>query len=113
MGGRSELGLDPSLLADFVGGNPIELFVALDGNYFGTIGVDGVVSAFSQQIEMILLQMSDEITSLDRHVESLWAVALSVRYQGEFPCQFAGKRAPFRLGHRGAWHGTLQGPCLR
>ena len=76
MGFWSEFRLDASLLADFVGGNPIKLFVAFDGNYFGTICVDGVVGAFSQQIEIILLQVSNEITSLDRHVQPLWAVAL-------------------------------------
>jgi len=30
--GRSELGLDSGLLAEFVGGDPIELFVAFDWN---------------------------------------------------------------------------------
>ncbi len=60
-----------SLLADFVGGNPIKLFVAFNGNYFGTICVDGVVGTFSKQMEIILLQASNQITSLDRHVEPL------------------------------------------
>ena len=64
------------MLAYFVGGNPVKLFVAFDGYYFGSICVEGVVGAFSQQIEIILLQVSDEITSLDRHVEPQWAVAL-------------------------------------
>jgi len=64
------------LLADFIGGNAIKLFVAFNRNYFGTICVDGVVGTLSQQIEIILLQMSNEIMSLDRHVEPLWAVAL-------------------------------------
>jgi hypothetical protein len=50
--------------------------MAFDGDYLGTIGVDGVVGAFPQQIETILLQVSNEITSLDRHVEPLWEVAL-------------------------------------
>ena len=44
----SEFRLDTSLLADFVGSNPIKLFVAFDGNYFGTICVDRVVGTFSQ-----------------------------------------------------------------
>jgi hypothetical protein len=64
------------LLTDFVGGNAIKLFVAFDGNYFGTVCVDGVVGTFSQQIEIILLQVSNQVTSLDRHVEPLQAVAL-------------------------------------
>ena len=64
----SEFGLDTGLLADLVGSNPIKLFVAFDGNYFGAICVDRVVGTFSQQIETLLLQVSNEITSLDRHV---------------------------------------------
>ena len=33
----SELRLDAGLLADFVGGDTVELFVPLDGDDFGTI----------------------------------------------------------------------------
>ena len=72
----SEVRLDTGLLADLVGSYPIKLFVAFDRNYFCTVCVNGVVGTFSQQIETILLQVSNEITSLDRHVEPLWAVAL-------------------------------------
>ena len=71
----SEFRLDTGLLADLVGRNPIKLFVAFDRNYFGTVGVNGVVCTFSQQIETILLQISNKFTSLDRHVEPLRAVA--------------------------------------
>ncbi len=76
MGCWSEFRLDTSLFADFVGGNPVKLFMALDGNYFATIGIDGVVGALSQQVETITLQVPNEITSLDRHVEPLWEAAL-------------------------------------
>ena len=71
----SKFRLDTGLLADLVGRNPIKLFVAFDRNYFGTIGVNGMVCTFSPQIETILLQISNKFTSLDRHVEPLWAVA--------------------------------------
>jgi hypothetical protein len=33
----SEARLDASLFADFVGGNPIKVFMAFNGNYFATV----------------------------------------------------------------------------
>ena len=71
----SEFRLDTGLLADLVGGNPVKLLVAFDRNYFGAVCINGVVCTFSQQIETILLQISNKFKSLDRHVEPLWAVA--------------------------------------
>jgi hypothetical protein len=67
--------MDASLLADFIGGNPIKLFVPFDGNHSGTICVDRVVGTFSQQIKSVLLKVPNEVTSLDRHAEPLWATA--------------------------------------
>jgi len=34
------------LLTEFVGGDPIELFVAIDGNDLVTVGVNGVIGSF-------------------------------------------------------------------
>ena len=69
-----KLGRDTGLLADFVGRDPIELFVALDRNYLDAICIDGMVAAFSQQVEAIFFQISGEVTSFNRHVELLPAV---------------------------------------
>ena len=62
------------MLADFVGRDPIDLFVALDRNYLDAICIDGMVAAFSQQVEAIFFQISGEVTSFNRHVELLPAV---------------------------------------
>jgi hypothetical protein len=43
----SEFRLDTRLFTDFIGSNPIKLFVAFDRNCFGTICENGVVGAFS------------------------------------------------------------------
>ena len=72
--GISELGFNAGLLAEFVGGDAIELFVAFDRNYLCSVGIDGVICTLSEKIETILLQVSDEITSFDRHAGPLWAV---------------------------------------
>jgi len=40
-----ELGLNTGLLAEFVGGDPVELFVTLDGNDLVTVGVNGVIGS--------------------------------------------------------------------
>jgi len=63
------------LLAEFVCGNSIKLIVALDRNNLRAIGVKRVIGAFSQKIETILFQVSEEIMSFDRHAQPLWAVA--------------------------------------
>jgi hypothetical protein len=70
----SKLGFNAGLLAEFVGGDAIEFFVAFDGNYLRSVGVNGVICTLSEKIETMLLQVSDEITSFDRHAQPLWAV---------------------------------------
>ena len=66
-----ELGREARLLADFVSRDPVKLSMTLDRDYLDVIGVDGVVGALPEQAEAVLLQMTDKITSLDRHAESL------------------------------------------
>lgn len=41
-----ELRLETGLLADFVCSNPIEVSVAFDGNYLGSIRIDRMVATF-------------------------------------------------------------------
>lgn len=72
--GLLELGRDTGLLADFVGRDSIKLFVTLDRNHLGAICIDGMVAAFSQQVEAIFFQISGELTPFNRHVELLPAV---------------------------------------
>ena len=75
LGGVSEFGFNSGLLTEFVGGDAIELPMALDGNDLSSVGVDGVIRTFPEEIETMLLQVSDEITSFDRHAGPRWAVA--------------------------------------
>jgi hypothetical protein len=42
-GGCLEFGFYSGLLAEFIGGDSIELFVSLDGNDLFTVGVNGVI----------------------------------------------------------------------
>jgi hypothetical protein len=44
-------------------------------NDLGSICVDGVIRAFPDEIETMLLHVSNEITPFDRHAEPQWAVA--------------------------------------
>ena len=70
-----ELGFNTGLLTEFVGGDPIELFVTLDGNDLVTVGVNGVIGSFPQEIETMLLHVPEEFTSFDRHAQPLLEAA--------------------------------------
>jgi hypothetical protein len=91
----SEFGFDICLFAEFVGGDSVELFVAFDWYYFCAIGENGMIRTFSEEVKTMLLQVSNEITSFDRHGQSQWAVAQSAHCRLEFPFRFADRRAPF------------------
>jgi hypothetical protein len=41
--------------------------MAFDGDDLHSVGVNGVIRTFPEEIETMLLQVSDEITSFDRH----------------------------------------------
>jgi hypothetical protein len=68
---QSEYRRDSCLFADFVGCDSIELLVSLDWDSLDVVGVNGMAAALSEQMEAISLQITDEITSFDRHVEPL------------------------------------------
>ncbi len=70
----SKLGLDAGLFAEFIGGNSIHLFVSLDRNNLRSIRVNGMVGTFSEQIETMLFQVSNKITSFNRHAQHPCAV---------------------------------------
>ena len=75
-GGRpSEFGFHSSLLAEFVCCDSIELSVAFDWYSFLSISVNSVICTFTENIETMLLQVSDEITPFDRHAVPQWTVA--------------------------------------
>ena len=57
------------MLADLIGRNSVELPVAFDRDDLDIIDVDGMITAFPEQPEAVFLQMSNEITSFDRHVQ--------------------------------------------
>jgi len=68
-----EFGFYFGLLAEFVCSDSIEFFVAFHRNDLCSICVDGVIRTFSEEIKTLLLQVSDEITSFDRHAQPLRA----------------------------------------
>ena len=72
--GLLKLGGDAGLLADFVGSDSIYLFVTFDRYYLGAVRINGVVAAFPEQVKVVFHQISDKVTSFDRHVELLPAV---------------------------------------
>ena len=86
------LGLTPACLQSSLA---VILCVAFDRDYFCAIGVNGVVRTLSEEIETMLFQVSNEITSFDRHAQPQWAVAQLGHCQLEFPFRFADRRAPF------------------
>ena len=57
-----------SLFAYLICGDPIKLFVSLYRNYFRVICINGMVATFTQQIKTVLLQVPNEIPSLNRHI---------------------------------------------
>ena len=65
----SELCLDAGLFAEFVGGNSIDLFVSFDWNDLRSIRVNGMIGTLSEEIETMLFQVSNKITSFDRHAQ--------------------------------------------
>ena len=60
-----EFGFQAGLLAKFVCGDSIELPMTFDWNDLRSVGVDGMIRTFPEQMEMMLLEVSDEITSFD------------------------------------------------
>jgi len=66
-GAGSELRRKPGLFADFVGGDAIDVVMALDGDGGGTVGEYGMVSTLTDKGEAILLEVADQVFTLDRH----------------------------------------------
>lgn len=42
--------------------------MSLNGYHFGSVGIYGMFSTFSEQVETVLFQISNQITSFGRHV---------------------------------------------
>lgn len=59
--------MKPSLLAKFVGCDPFKMSMTLYRNSFASIGVDGVITSFPEQIEAVLLEILNQFTPFDRH----------------------------------------------
>ena len=53
---------EAGLLADFVGGDAIQLPMTLDGNHFLTIAVDGMIGALAKEVESVGFEVFHQIT---------------------------------------------------
>jgi len=63
-----ELWFQASLFADFVRSDSIKKSVPFNWNSLYVICIYGMILPFAQQIKSTLFQISDQITSFNRHV---------------------------------------------
>jgi len=59
------------LFAEFVGSNAIKMRVALNGNGYSTVGIDGVICTLAKECEPMLLQVPNQILAFYRHQSSI------------------------------------------
>jgi len=81
-----ELGLQPSLIADLVCGDPVQDSVALDGNRLLGIRVDRMLPAFAKKDETAALEVADQIAATDGYVRPRRQPVLRVRRREGSPC---------------------------
>jgi hypothetical protein len=61
----SELGSKTCLLTELVCGDTVELLMPFDRDNLGSVRVNGMVRAFPEQIEAMLLEVANKINALD------------------------------------------------
>jgi hypothetical protein len=63
----SELWFESGLLAEFIGGNPVDGPMPFDWNRLRVVRVDGVLLALAEQMKTVLLEVPDKVAALNRH----------------------------------------------
>ena len=90
------------LFAEFIRSDAIKLPMAIDGNGFLSIGVDGVIGAFAESMESVSFQIFRQITPVYRQGRSPPGVAQSKRCEQGFLYRAADRPRPSHGAHRGA-----------
>lgn len=101
------------MLADFVGGDAVQKFMAFYRDGFKTVSKNGMLAPFPEKIKAVFFEIADKITPFDGHRQDPRAVARSRHCPGEFPCPAADRPGSFHSERPGAWPGSLPGPGLR
>jgi hypothetical protein len=91
--------LQAGLLADLIDCYAIELIVPFDGDYLLAVCVYRVFAAFPQQVEAVIFQVANDITSFDRHARPQPEVVRLTRFLWEILYEAACTRGSFRRVH--------------
>jgi len=57
--------MDTSLLADLIGSNSVNFLVSFHWNDLGAICVNGMITAFPEQMKAVVRQVPNEVTPFD------------------------------------------------
>jgi hypothetical protein len=74
------------LLADLVGGDAVQKFMAFYRDGFEVVSINGMIGAFPEQGEAACFKIADKITPFDGHRQGPRAAVRSRHRRGGFPC---------------------------